>query len=163
MNSVLFSKSEILNILNLKAKYEYIDLIFRDIEVDESFWNTPQQFRNVIQKIKNKAKEEIKNLTSIKRFDKNNRVENQSDINKYILRLYIIQAILSVICRMLEVDAGNFYLEEGEIEKFEDEKLDAEQLFLFFVENAYVNRGIRKKIVNGSLYQQLFSEINNVL
>lgn len=48
----------------------------------------------------------------------------------------------------MEEDAGSFYLEEGDVEKeelFTNKKLNAEQLFLLFLENAYTNIGKKKE------------------
>ena len=67
---------------------------------------------------------------------------------------------------MLEEDAGNFYLEEGEVEGeelFTNKKNSAEELFLLFLKNAYTNVGKKKKIFNEKLYYRLFNEIDKVL
>lgn len=146
--------------------YDKVDLIFRDLLSDNNFWNTPSQFRDIITQIKEKLEEEGRDWYKIRIFDKNNNVTNQDEVNKYLLRNFIIRSILSVICRILEEDAGNFYLEEGEVEKeelFTNRKLSAEQLFLLFLENSYVNRGRKNKIFDERLYYQLFNEIDKVL
>ncbi|WP_311327523.1 AAA family ATPase [Capnocytophaga sputigena] len=96
--------------------YDKVDLIFRDLSSDDEFWNTPSQFEGIITQIKEKLEEERENWHKIRIFDKNNNVTNQDEVNKYLLRNFIIRSILSIICRMLEEDTGNFYLEEGEVE-----------------------------------------------
>lgn len=148
------------------SEYDKVDLIFRDLSLDNRFWNTPSQFRGIITQIKEKLEEEGRDWYKIQNFDENNNVTNQDEVNKYILKIFIIRSILSVICRMLEEDAGNFYLEEGEVEKeelFTNKKLSAEHLFLLFLENSYVNRGRKNKIFDERLYYQLFNEIDKVL
>ena len=95
------------------SEYDKVDLIFRDLSLDNRFWNTPSQFRGIITQIKEKLEEEGRDWYKIQNFDENNNVINQDEVNKYILKIFIIRSILSVICRMLEEDAGNFYLEEG--------------------------------------------------
>lgn len=148
------------------SEYDKVDLIFRDLSLDDKFWNTPSQFRDIITQIKEKLEEEGRDWYKIQNFDENNNVTNQDEVNKYILKIFIIRSILSVICRMLEEDAGNFYLEEGEVEKeelFTNKKLSAEHLFLLFLENSYVNRGRKNKIFDEKLYYQLFNEIDKVL
>lgn len=146
--------------------YDKVDLIFRDLLSDNNFWNTPSQFRAIITQIKEKLEEEGENWHKIRIFDKNNNVTNQDEVNKYLLRNFIIRAILSVICRILEEDAGNFYLEEGEVEEeelFTNKKISSERLFLLFLKNAYTNVGKKKKIFDEKLYYQLFNEIDKVL
>ena len=146
--------------------YDKVDLIFRDLLSDNNSWNTPSQFRNIITQIKEKLEEEGEDWHKIRIFDKNNNVTNQDKVNKYLLRNFIIRAILSIICRMLEEDAGNFYLEEGEVEEeelFTNKKNSAEELFLLFLKNAYTNVGKKKKIFDENLYYQLFDEIDKVL
>ena len=148
------------------SEYDKVDLIFRDLSLDDRFWNTPSQFRGIITQIKEKLEEEGRDWYKIQNFDENNNVTNQDEVNKYILKIFIIRSILSVICRMLEEDAGNFYLEEGEVEKeelFTNKKLSAEHLFFLFLENSYVNRGRKNKIFDEKLYYQLFNEIDKVL
>ena len=146
--------------------YDKVDLIFRDLLSDNNSWNTPSQFRNIITQIKEKLEEEGEDRHKIRIFDKNNNVTNQDKVNKYLLRNFIIRAILSIICRMLEEDAGNFYLEEGEVEEeelFTNKKNSAEELFLLFLKNAYTNVGKKKKIFDENLYYPLFDEIDKVL
>ena len=148
------------------SEYDKVDLIFRDLSLDDRFWNTPSQFRGIITQIKEKLEEEGRDWYKIQNFNENNNVTNQDEVNKYILKIFIIRSILSVICRMLEEDAGNFYLEEGEVEKeelFTNKKLSAEHLFLLFLENSYVNRDRKNKIFDERLYYQLFNEIDKVL
>lgn len=147
--------------------YDKVDLIFRDLLSDDNFWNTPSQFRGIITQIKEKLEKERRDWYTIRIFDENHNVKNQDEVNKYLLKNFIIGSILSVICRILEEDAGNFYLEEGYIEKeelFTNRKLNAEQLFLLFLENAYTNIGEKKKkIFDEILYYELFNEIGKVL
>ena len=146
--------------------YDKVDLIFRDLLSDDNFWNTPSQFRGIITQIKEKLEEERRDWYTIRIFDENHNVKNQDEVNKYLLKNFIIGSILSVICRILEEDAGNFYLEEGYIEKeelFTNRKLNAEQLFLLFLENAYTNIGEKKKIFDEILYYELFNKIGKVL
>ena len=163
MNSISFKK--VSKHFKLSG-YDKVDLIFRDLSSDDEFWNTPSQFEGIITQIKEKLEEEGENWHKIRIFDKNNNITNQDEVNKYLLRNFIIRSILSVICRMLEEDAGNFYLEEGEVEKeelFTNKKNSAEELFLLFLKNAYTNVGEKKKIFDENLYYQLFDEIDKVL
>lgn len=163
MNSISFKK--VSKHFKLSG-YDKVDLIFRDLSSDDEFWNTPSQFEGIITQIKEKLEEERENWHKIRIFDKNNNVTNQDEVNKYLLRNFIIRSILSIICRMLEEDAGNFYLEEGEVEGeelFTNKKNSAEELFLLFLKNAYINVGKKKKIFDENLYYQLFDEIDKVL
>lgn len=166
MNSEIFKKSEILEIFNLKAEYEEIDLIFRDIETNDVFHDTPIQFRNLIKKINDTIESEISKWHTLRKFDKKDRVANQIEINKYILKRFIIRSILSVIARILEEDAGNNYLYEGKIEeeeKFKDGNLDAEEMFLLFLQNTFVEKEGKRKIFDEKLFFDLFNEINKVI
>lgn len=163
MNSISFKK--VSKHFKLSG-YDKVDLIFRDLSLDDRFWNTPSQFRGIITQIKEKLEEEGRDWHKIRIFDKNNNVTNQDEVNKYLLRNFIIRSILSIICRMLEEDAGNFYLEEGEVEGeelFTNKKNSAEELFLLFLKNAYINVGKKKKIFDENLYYQLFDKIDKVL
>lgn len=165
MASEVFQNSEILKVFNLKAKYDEIDLIFRGLEEDKEFWNTPSQFRAPINKIKELAEKEIGNWTDIRIFNNNDRVENQAEINKYILQRHIIISILSIIKRMLEQDAGNSYLNEGEIDEseFDAKNQNAEALFLSFIRTAFVSKGQRKKVFDEDLFFDFFKEVNSAI
>lgn len=163
--SDLFKKNEILATFNL-PKYENASIIFRDIAVKDDYWNVPRQFVSIIKKIKEKASDEIDKWTTIRRFDKlGKRVENQIDVNRYILRRFIITSILSIIQRMM--DEKNTFLSEGLIEDedfFKNDNLTAEQLFLGFVKRAYTNLGgVRNKIFKEGVYESFFDEITDII
>jgi predicted ATPase len=163
--SDLFKKNEILATFNL-PKYENASIIFRNIAVKDDYWNVPRQFVSIIKKIKEKASDEIEKWTTIRRFDKSGkRVENQIDVNRYILRRFIITSILSIIQRMM--DEKNTFLSEGLIEDedfFKNDNLTAEQLFLGFVQKAYTNLGgVRNKIFKEGVYESFFDEITGII
>lgn len=163
MISDIFKKDETLNFFQLPT-YKYIELLFRDIEIDEDFWNTPNQFRDLIKLIKEKTKSELDNWHELRNFDKNNRVTNQAHINQYILKRFIINAILSVIIRMME--ERNSFLNEGflneEIKVNKD--LSAEELFLIFIKNSFIDiSGEKRKIFDSESYNLFFVEIDKVI
>lgn len=163
MISNIFKKDETLNFFQLPT-YKYITLLFRDIEIDEDFWNTPNQFRSLIKTIKEKTKSELENWHSIRKFDKKDNVINQAQINQFILKRFIINAILSVIIRMME--ERNSFLNEGFLnEEFEINKdLSAEELFLLFINNSFIEiSNTKRKIFDSDLYNIFFVEIDKVI
>lgn len=163
--SDIFKKNQILETFNL-PKYEFGTLIFREVEEKDDYWNIPRQFVSVVKLIKEKLKIELDDWTKVRKFDKSHkRVINQVEVNQYILKRFIISAILSVIYKMM--NERNTFLEEGLIEDsvfFETNNLTAEELFLGFIDRAYTNLGKSKnKIFNAGVFESFFEEIKNLI
>lgn len=162
MISDIFKKDEEINTFQL-PRYKYIKLIFRDIQIDEDFWNTPNQFRTIIKTIKEKTKTELDNWHSLRIFNESDQVTNQAHINQYILKRFIINAILSVIIKMME--ERNSFLNEGFMDDIDNSIQDksAEQLFLDFIDKSFIEISKKKrKIFNSEFYNQFFKEIDEV-
>lgn len=106
-------------------------------------WNTPTSFRPGLTILKNKLKKELDDWSKIRKFKQGHRVSNQIDVNKYILKRYIIRDLISVLERQMEKQ--NTYLSEGslEYETFEKESVhqDLFNSFLLFIKNCYLKFG----------------------
>lgn len=164
MMSNVFKQDKEINAFEL-PHYKNVKLFFRDIQINNDFWNTPNQFRTIIKNIKDKTEKEIDNWHLIRNFDENHRVTNQAQINQYILKRFIINAILSVIIRMME--EKNTFLNEGFVDQEdfpEEERLNAEQLFLEFIDKSYIKISDQKrKIFDSNVYNKFFEELDKVL
>ncbi|MDY0930736.1 AAA family ATPase [Chryseobacterium sp. CFBP8996] len=161
ITSDLFKKNEILSAFNL-PEYENVRVYFRDIEVDEKFWNTPGQFRDAVRQIKTKANEEMDKWHTIRKFDENHKVSNQKEINQYLLKRFIINAILSVISRMME--EKNTFFDSGLLDGIINKSWNAEKSFLEFIKIANIKiSGHQRQIFNSKVYFSFFEEIDKVL
>lgn len=162
MISDFFKKNEVIEYFKLPV-YENLVILFRNIQIpDNDFWNTPNQFRGWITRIKEKTSSEIKNWHTFRKFDANKNVSNQPDINKYILRRFIIDSILTVIIHMME--ERNSFLNEGVIDININDEKTAEELFLSFIDEAYISiSGKKKKIFDSDLYNKFFEELNKII
>lgn len=114
-------------------------LFFRG-HIKKAPWNTPNGFRRPLKIIKEKLEKEIRDWQEITTFDKENNVTNQIDVNKYLVKRYIIRDFISVLERQME--KKNSYLSEGKIsnDNFKESAsdLDAYSLLLLFVENSKI-------------------------
>jgi predicted ATP-binding protein involved in virulence len=108
-------------------------------------WNTPSDFRWILKIIKEKLEKELNKWSKIRVFDKNDKIINQIDVNKYLAKRYLIRDIISVLERQME--KNNSYLSEGKIsiEKFKEStlELDAFNSFLLFIRDSKIE-------INGS-------------
>lgn len=157
-NQELVFKNSIRQILFLSSDLVKKDNIFKDIfnfpkfgeaklfirghkEIKE--WNTPSSFRPALTIIKRKLQKEIDNWTTVRKFKDQSRVSNQIDINKYLLKRYIIRDIMTVLERQMEKQ--NTYLSEGEFEyeNFEKDssREDAYNTFLIFIKKSQLKFG----------------------
>jgi AAA ATPase domain len=145
--------------------FEYGTIFFRDYIIDDDFDNVPSQFRGVIKLILKKLEDESSRWHEIRiRVEK--RVENQADINKYLLNRFIIKSFLSVIIR--QMDLKNTWLEEGvfpdpyQLERFNN--YSAKQIFDEFISQSFIEKGSRKyKIFQDTVINEFFSKISQIL
>ncbi len=159
--SDLFKKNEILSTFNL-PEYKVVKIYFRNIEGDTRLWNTPGEFRQVVEQIQIKANEEMNEWHKIRKFGEKHNVLNQKEINQYILKRFIINAILSVIIRMME--EKNTFLNSGFLNGDIDKSWNAEKSFLEFIKKANIKvSGYQRKIFNSKVYFRFFKEIDNVI
>jgi predicted ATP-binding protein involved in virulence len=145
---VLFSSSDLVKkekiFQNLFDFPEYGEarLVIRGY-IDEREWNTPSSFRPGLKILKEKLKKEVNDWHKIRKFKDQSRVSNQIEINKYILKRFIIRDLISVLERQMEKQ--NTYLSEGslEYESFEKDSIHADlyNSFLLFIKNCYLKFG----------------------
>jgi len=131
---------------------------------EEEEWNTPYSFRPIIKLIDSTLEKEIRDWYLIRKFDKNDRVLNQLEINKYLLKRYSIRAFLSVLFKKME--QKNLFLQEGEIDfnKIDAANQTALELFIYFVKNAKINyHGSIKNVFTSDVVEELFSRLYNVI
>ncbi|MCX7549023.1 hypothetical protein OS188_13790 [Xanthomarina sp. F1114] len=117
-------------------------LFFRG-HVKKDPWNTPNAFRWPLKAIKEKLEDELNKWHEIRLFDKEHNVTNQIEINKYLVKRYLIRDIISVLERQME--KNNSYLSEGKISiEGLDKKIEESDVFnsfLFFIEHCIIKYG----------------------
>jgi predicted ATP-binding protein involved in virulence len=141
-SSDLVKKEKIFQDLFDFPEYGEARLVIRGYR-EEREWNTPSSFRPGLKILKEKLKKELDDWHKIRKFKEQSRVSNQIDINKYILKRYIIRDLISVLERQMEKQ--NTYLSEGSLEykSFEKDSLheDLYNSFLLFIKNCYLKFG----------------------
>ncbi|MCX8524684.1 hypothetical protein OF897_12245 [Chryseobacterium formosus] len=162
LNSNIFKDNIVFREVFNLPQYETGILHFRDIEFSD-FHNTPFDLRPIIELILKKTENENKNWHLIRTFDKNNNVENQADVNKYLLERFVIKAFISVVIQQMEKE--NTWLQEGNIEdshnmdKFKD--LSSIELLFYFIKESYIEKGnFKKEIFNYEGIILFFEKLN---
>jgi energy-coupling factor transporter ATP-binding protein EcfA2 len=159
LNSQLVKEKKVFtNILDLPEHSEPIMLIRGYVNRDD--WNTPTQFRFILKSIYEKSEQEARRWHEVRVFD-GDRVVNQAEVNKYLLKRNVIKAILTLIRKQMERE--NKYLNEGELPKEYQktiDKLDAYNTLLFFVKNSKINfKGKKVTIFKGDVTLKLLRKI----
>ncbi|MFM9989225.1 AAA family ATPase [Flavobacterium sp.] len=152
LSSDLVNKEKIFHNLFDFPEFGEARLVIRGHK-EEREWNTPSSFRPGLKIIKEKLKKELDDWHKIRKFKNQGRVSNQIDVNKYILKRYIIRDLISVLERQMEKQ--NTYLSEGkfEYETFERDSArdDAYNTFLLFINKCHLSFG--KKSVQAFDYE----------
>ena len=167
LSSTLISEYKIFkDIFNLPEHIEPL-LIFRPYKDLNYQHNVPNQFREIINNIKELIKLENSAWVKIRKFDKNNiRHSNQVEINQYLLKRYVIECFISIIED--QMDKRNSFLREGFFESefsMSSEDTTALDLFIYLGENSFIKFGDEpnsKKLIFSKL-SPLIKEINLVL
>lgn len=148
------------NLFDFQLHYEPV-LHFRGYTTTEKNWNTPYAFREILKIIENKLEVELANWNTI--IFNNNIVNNQIDINKYILKRKVIKSIISLLYRQIE--RKNTFLFDGNF-PFEElhEKIisgTAYDNFLLFINHAGIKSGSGKivKIFKPNILIELLEKI----
>lgn len=166
-NSDLVKKEGIFKELFDFPEFGEARLVIRGYK-EEREWNTPSAFRPGLKILKAKLKKELDDWHTIRVF-KGHRVSNQIEINKYILKRYIIRDFISVLERQME--KSNSYLSEGvlEYESFERDsfRLGAYESFLLFIKNSFIQFGDRRLMAFDEptiklLLSKLYSSIDEI-
>lgn len=109
-------------------------------KLEEREWNTPSQFRPILKKIKEKIDEELNAWHTIRKMDNSyDKVLNQLEINQYIIKRSILNAVLSIFYKQMEKQ--NTYLQEGRFPNYGDwqnSDKTAYEFLEYFVNNATV-------------------------
>lgn len=134
-----------------------------DEKLEESFHNTPYQFRDIILSILKKCDQEKDKWIDIRQME-NNRVLNQGEINAYLFKRNIIISFLSIVIDLME--SQNDFLSEG-ICEIEYNNGSAINIFRDFVINAKVHYNGQSKSdahkVFASQVLELFDLIYNLV
>jgi predicted ATP-binding protein involved in virulence len=142
LSSDLVNKEKIFHNLFDFPEFGEARLVIRGHK-EEREWNTPSSFRPGLKIIKEKLKKELDDWHKIRKFKNQGRVSNQIDVNKYILKRYIIRDLISVLERQMEKQ--NTYLSGGkfEYETFERDSArdDAYNTFLLFINKCHLSFG----------------------
>ncbi|MBO0343074.1 AAA family ATPase [Flagellimonas profundi] len=128
--------------------------------------NIPTAFRPSLKIVKDKLKRELDEWDRIRKFDSPGRVSNQIDVNKYLLKRYILRDLLSVIERQMEKD--NTYLYEGSFENRyflrDSNRLNAYDSFLLFIQNCFLDFDKGKSpVFNIKTIQELLEKLYSAI
>ena len=127
---------------------------------NDSFDNTPYQFRQLILDIFSKCEEEIHKWHEIREMH-GNKVSNQHKINTYIFKRNIISSFLTIAVNLME--RLNSFLEYGLLDKIEINDKTAIDLFYHFIKNAKVypsrHSSSKARLVFNSKVIELFEYI----
>lgn len=162
LNSNIFKDNIVFREVFNLPQYETGILHFRDIEFPD-FNNTPFDLRPIIELILKKAENESKDWHLIRKIDDKDNVQNQSDINKYLLERFVIKAFVSIVIQQMEKE--NTWLQEGNIQdshnmdKFKD--LSSIELLFYFIKESYIEKGdFKKEIFNYEDIILFFEKLN---
>jgi len=162
LNSNIFKDNIVFREVFNLPQYETGILHFRDIEFPD-FHNTPFDLRPIIELILKKAENESKDWHLIRKIDDKDNVQNQSDINKYLLERFVIKAFVSIVIQQMEKE--NTWLQEGNIQdshnmdKFKD--LSSIELLFYFIKESYIEKGdFKKEIFNYEDIILFFEKLN---
>jgi predicted ATP-binding protein involved in virulence len=137
LSSDLVNKRNVFkDLLHLQQHNEPI-LEIRGYKKNEKVWNTPMGLRQILKDIAEKTETELREWHNVRVFE-NDKVANQIEINKYIIKRNIIKSILSVLYKQME--KNNTYLQEGffPYKEFEDalRNANAYDSLMLFIANA---------------------------
>lgn len=107
----------------------------RKVITEDSFHNTPNQFRPIILMILQKCEEESRQWTQVRKMT-GKRMDNQYAINAYLFKRNLIISFLSVVVNLME--RNNSYLREGVVE-IDSKSNNAFEVFKKFVTSAKVH------------------------
>ncbi|MFN3137692.1 MAG: AAA family ATPase [Allomuricauda sp.] len=129
-------------------------------------WNIPTAYRSSLKIVKDKLQSELDAWHKIRKFESQSRVSNQIEVNKYILKRYILRDLLSVIERQMEKD--NTYLYEGIFDNDyflrDSNRLDAYNSFLLFIQNCFLDFGKGKNpVFNKDIIQELLVQLYSAI
>ncbi len=168
LRQLTFLSSDLVNsqkifkdIFQLQEHYEPI-LHFRGYNEKEKEWNTPYQFREILKLIAEKAEKESLDWHLICEYE-NDKVLNQVEINKYLLKRNVIKCVLSLLYRQME--RKNSFLQEGffpyEDLKVELEKADSFQTLILFAQYSSINLKSTKseKIFSDGIFEKFLTSI----
>lgn len=138
LSSDLVLKNKIFNDFFDFPNHGQAILKFRGHKIEKD-WNTPYAFRPILSTILKKNESEVDGWVNVRKFGKDGNVSNQLEINKYLLKRFIIKDIITVLQRQME--KRNDFLSEGKMndDANEDIKdLDALNSFYYFIQNAKI-------------------------
>lgn len=157
IRQITFLSSELVRNQIFKDLFEFQEhyepiLHFRGYQIEEREWNTPTQFRRILQTIEDKLESELNDWHTIRKY-KSGILTNQVEVSQYILRRNVLKCIISLLYKQIErrnsfLDQGYFPFDEYQATIEQSSALDC---FLLFVKHS------RTKTKN-SKPQYIFSE-----
>jgi GTPase SAR1 family protein len=109
-------------------------LTFRETKIDEQPRNVPRVFLSPLDKLREKIKTELDNWTQVRQPDKK-RKDSQLDADRYLLKRYMIEQLLSVILRQMDISNSYLSAADFDIAVFEAaQEQDAFGWFLAFLD-----------------------------
>lgn len=162
LNSSLFENANFRGIFDI-PEYKTGILYIRDLEIPK-FHNTPLTFIPILEKILQKidSEEYVFQKNYQNNFTKSDN-EKQLEFYRFRIECSFLKAIVSVIINQME--KANDWLNEGYFDKnISKEKIDkfaAKELFFYFIENSFIQKGTtyKKKVFKEEEIKQLYKKI----
>lgn len=160
LSSKLVASEKIFEELFQLPEHQKPILFFRGYDINDEFRNTSYSFREIIKEIRRKTEEELDDWSE--RISNSNQEVNELNANKYLLKRYLINNVISLIKRQSE--SSNHYLNKGDF-RYEDhkaniEKFDAFETFIFFIKKfTFDIDGDNKQVFNVEALKQLFEKL----
>jgi hypothetical protein len=152
------------DVFELPHHYEPI-LYFRGYKKPEIVNNTPNGLRPILDAIMEKVMLEYRNCPKIRKYHKDKLI-NQLEINKYLLKRNVIKSVINVFYKQME--RNNSYLFEGEFLYNESEnelnKYNAFETLMLFINHSIIKIDEKVKYIfrEGSL-EKLVYKINSFI
>jgi len=105
-------------------------MTIRETKYEKSLRNVPRAFLSALEKLQKKIEDELNNWTIVRELDDKRKVDNQLDIDRYLLKRNLLHDLLSVLIR--QMDISNSYLSEAEFDQHHFDAAENNSAFDYF-------------------------------
>lgn len=165
LNSSVYKDNSIFREVFNIPQYETGILNFREVPIP-TFHNTPNKLKPIIKLILQKVEEDNNNWIKIQKFDENDKLLNEEDIYRHLLKRYVIKSFVSIVIHQME--KKNTYLDEAQIndpynmDRFKE--YSAKELLKYFIEESYIEKGkLKKPIFNSEKIIKFLDKLNGLI
>lgn len=165
LNSSVYKDNSIFREVFNIPQYETGILNFREVPIP-TFHNTPNKLKPIIKLILQKVEEDNKNWIKIQKFDENDKLLNEEDIYRHLLKRYVIKSFVSIVIQQME--KKNTYLDEAQVndpynmDRFKE--YSAKELLKYFIEESYIEKGkLKKPIFNSEKIIKFLDKLNGLI